>query len=231
MFKIGDFAKLAQVSTHRLRNYDAQGLLHPSYVDEESGYRYYTAEQLGRLNRIIALRELGLSLDAVKAALIANIDIEQMEEMLCQRQIQIEQEILIKKDQLQQVQYRLNQIKEESRISPYAIVIKPLPAYTIASIRMVVKHKNEVSYYCNALHPEIHRAVAGMGLRAGPPTINLYHMDEMRESNIDLEACVAVPPNAIGIESQTRVKIRRLERVDEAATLLFSEDYSYIETA
>ncbi|MEM7799002.1 MAG: MerR family transcriptional regulator [Chloroflexota bacterium] len=62
MFTIGDFAKLAQVSTHRLRNYDKQGLLKPIQIDQETGYRYYSAEQLGRLNRIIALRGLDLPL-------------------------------------------------------------------------------------------------------------------------------------------------------------------------
>ncbi|MEJ2753733.1 MAG: helix-turn-helix domain-containing protein, partial [Chloroflexota bacterium] len=62
MFKIGEFSQLGQVSTRMLRHYDKMGLLQPSYTDEWTGYRYYTIEQLSRLHRIIALKDLGLSL-------------------------------------------------------------------------------------------------------------------------------------------------------------------------
>ena len=41
--------------------YDEIGLLRPATVDQAKGYRGYTADQLGQLNRIMALKELGLS--------------------------------------------------------------------------------------------------------------------------------------------------------------------------
>ena len=59
MFKIGDFSRLAQVSVRMLRHYDKLGLLEPSYTDRFTGYRYYTIDQLPRLNRIVALNDLG----------------------------------------------------------------------------------------------------------------------------------------------------------------------------
>ena len=62
MFKIGDFSRLAQVSVRMLRHYDKLGLLEPSYTDRFTGYRYYTIDQLPRLNRIVALNDLGLTL-------------------------------------------------------------------------------------------------------------------------------------------------------------------------
>jgi len=65
MFKIGDFSRLGQVSTRMLRHYDQLGLLKPKHTDKFSGYRYYTIDQLGDLNRIIALKELGLSLEQI----------------------------------------------------------------------------------------------------------------------------------------------------------------------
>ncbi|MEM7029118.1 MAG: MerR family transcriptional regulator [Chloroflexota bacterium] len=231
MFRIGDFAKLAQISTHRLRNYDKQGLLPPAHIDQQTGYRYYSAEQLGRLNRIIALRGLGLSLEGIKAALIANINTEQMEQMLLQRQVELEHEIALKAEQLQQVHNRLHQIKEESPSTPHEIVVKPLPTYVVASIRMIVKHRSEVSYYCNALHPEIHQALAPIGIKAELPTINLYHNDDLYDKSIDLEACVVVAPEALEETTNTRVQFRQLAGATEAASLLFSEDYSQFEAA
>jgi DNA-binding transcriptional MerR regulator len=62
MFKIGDFSRIARVSCRLLRYYDELGLLRPTLVDRDSGYRYYSASQLQQLNRILVLKELGLSL-------------------------------------------------------------------------------------------------------------------------------------------------------------------------
>ena len=62
MFSIGDFAALGRVSPRMLRHYDAIGLLRPAVTDPATGYRHYQADQLRRLNRVIALKDLGLSL-------------------------------------------------------------------------------------------------------------------------------------------------------------------------
>jgi DNA-binding transcriptional MerR regulator len=62
VFKIGDFSRLSLVSVKALRYYDELGLLKPARVDEFTGYRYYSASQLTRLNRILAMKDMGLSL-------------------------------------------------------------------------------------------------------------------------------------------------------------------------
>jgi DNA-binding transcriptional MerR regulator len=53
MFKIGDFSRLSQISVKTLRYYDEIGLLKPSKVDQFTGYRLYSADQLPRLNYIL----------------------------------------------------------------------------------------------------------------------------------------------------------------------------------
>ena len=63
MLKIGEFSKLAQVSIKTLRYYAELGLLTPGWVDRYTGYRYYTLQQLPRLNRILTLKELGFPLE------------------------------------------------------------------------------------------------------------------------------------------------------------------------
>ena len=69
MFRIGEFSKITQVSGHSLRYYDEIGLLTPAKIDEWTGYRYYSAQQIPRLNRIMALKDLGLSLTQIKQIL------------------------------------------------------------------------------------------------------------------------------------------------------------------
>ena len=66
MFRIGEFSKIAQVPASLLRYYDDIGLFRPIDCDRDSGYRYYSVEQLTQLNRILALKDLGLSLEQVK---------------------------------------------------------------------------------------------------------------------------------------------------------------------
>ncbi|HTK05661.1 MAG TPA: MerR family DNA-binding transcriptional regulator, partial [Ktedonobacteraceae bacterium] len=57
LLKIGEFARVGQVSIVTLRHYDQYGLLKPNALDPETGYRYYSLEQLPRLNRILALKD------------------------------------------------------------------------------------------------------------------------------------------------------------------------------
>jgi DNA-binding transcriptional MerR regulator len=65
MLKIGEFSKLSRVSVKALRHYDEIGLLRPVQVDPSTGYRFYGHEQLPRLDRILALRDLGFSLEQI----------------------------------------------------------------------------------------------------------------------------------------------------------------------
>ena len=57
---------MMQVTVKTLRHYEQKGLLYPCEVDEWTGYRYYSVEQMQRLNTIRQLQSLGFSLDEIK---------------------------------------------------------------------------------------------------------------------------------------------------------------------
>src|SRR5258708_11143124 len=82
MFRIGEFAQIAQVSGRQLRFYDQRGLLQPAHIDAQTGYRYYSIRQLPRLNSILALKELGLSLEQIAPLLKDNISPADLRAML-----------------------------------------------------------------------------------------------------------------------------------------------------
>ncbi len=82
MIRIGDFSKLSQVSVKTLRYYDETGLLKPVQADRFTGYRMYEYSQLLRLQRILALKDLGFSLDEIGQLLSENVTPEQMRGML-----------------------------------------------------------------------------------------------------------------------------------------------------
>ena len=66
MYSIGEYARIAQVSKRLLRYYDEIALFQPIKIEPESGHRYYSASQLPELNRILALKDLGLSLNQIQ---------------------------------------------------------------------------------------------------------------------------------------------------------------------
>lgn len=69
MYKIGELSKLCNMSVKALRYYDSEGLLVPDRIDKFTGYRYYSASKLADCYRIIALKELGFSLDEIRRQL------------------------------------------------------------------------------------------------------------------------------------------------------------------
>jgi DNA-binding transcriptional MerR regulator len=135
MFKIGEFSKIAQVSGRLLRYYDDIGLFKPQHIDPWTGYRYYTANQLPRLNRILALKELGLSLEHIQQLLDQDIGTDEIRKLYLQRKAQLEQSLRDELVRLQQVQVRLNQLDRQDQDWMPDVVIKHVPAQPMLAYR------------------------------------------------------------------------------------------------
>jgi DNA-binding transcriptional MerR regulator len=138
MIKIGEFSKLAQVPIATLRYYYQMGLLKPINVDSFTGYRYYTISQLPALNRILALKGLGFSLEQIAEVLDEGLTPEQMRGMLRLRHAQINQQLGEMQSQLLEVEVRLQQIEREDRLSPYDVVLKQVEPQLVASVRTIL---------------------------------------------------------------------------------------------
>ena len=69
MLSIGEFSNICQVSAKTLRYYAEIGLLEPSEVNPDNGYRYYTIEQLEKMLFINRLKAYSFSLDEIKTIL------------------------------------------------------------------------------------------------------------------------------------------------------------------
>lgn len=124
MLNIGEFARLGQVTPRMLRHYDEIGLLKPDRVDPSSGYRYYTARQLGSLHRIVALRDLGFSLGQIGEVLAEDPPIEQLRGMLRLRRAQIEQTVGEEQERLRRVEAHLRALEGSDTVDVQDIVIK-----------------------------------------------------------------------------------------------------------
>lgn len=134
---ISDFARLGQVSVRMLRHYDALGLLVPAHVDPASGYRSYAPEQLHVLNRLVALKELGFTLDQVRTLLADPVGPEELRGMLRLRRAELEEEARAVGTRLAAVESRLRMIEKEHTVSP-DYVVKTVPALRLVATRAVL---------------------------------------------------------------------------------------------
>jgi DNA-binding transcriptional MerR regulator/effector-binding domain-containing protein len=128
MFRIGEFAQIAQVSGRLLRYYDQLGLLCPVRIDPQTGYRWYSARQLPRLNRILALKELGLTLEQIKPLLDGEIPAADMRAMLAERRNRAADALRLEEARLRQIESRIAQIDEHGDVSGEDVVLKAIPA-------------------------------------------------------------------------------------------------------
>jgi DNA-binding transcriptional MerR regulator len=107
MSSIGEFARHGRISVRMLRHYDTIGLLRPACVDPASGYRFYQASQLAELNRVIALKDLGFTLQQVQAIINERVSAAELRGMLKLRRAEIHAQIEAETTRLARVEARL----------------------------------------------------------------------------------------------------------------------------
>jgi predicted transcriptional regulator YdeE/DNA-binding transcriptional MerR regulator len=141
MIKIGDFSNLAHVSIKTLHHYDELGLLKPAHIDRFSGYRYYTLPQLATLNRILALKDLGLALEQVAQLLHDNISPSEMRGMLRLKRLELATKVDEEQARLSRVESRLRQLEQGDSAVNAEVAIKPIPAQTILTAKIVAANE------------------------------------------------------------------------------------------
>jgi DNA-binding transcriptional MerR regulator len=143
MFRIGEFAQVAQVSSRQLRFYDQLGLLQPAHTDSRTGYRYYSIRQLPRLNSILALQELGLSLEQIGPLLKDDISPAELRGMLIMKRAQVAQGLREEEVRLRHIESRIAQIDKSGGIEGYDVVMKSVTATPFLSLRCACKGMDE----------------------------------------------------------------------------------------
>jgi DNA-binding transcriptional MerR regulator len=74
LMKIGEIAAFFNVSVKAIRIYEKKGIIVPAKIDPETGYRYYSIDQVQTLNALIELKTLGFSLSEIKEILVGGIN-------------------------------------------------------------------------------------------------------------------------------------------------------------
>ena len=209
MIKIGDFSKISQVTVKTLRYYDEVGLLKPVQVDRYTGYRYYTFDQLSCLNRILALKDLGFSLEQIARLLKQDLPVAELRGMLRLKQAELRERVQAEKERLERVEARLKQLEQEDFMSNYDVVIKKVEPVLVAGVRDIIPSYPEQGHLWDKLETYLRR----QGATPVGACFTLYHSDE---PEIDAEVC---EPLADRIPAGGPVQVYELPAAEMAAVI------------
>ncbi|MET7860435.1 MerR family transcriptional regulator [Streptomyces sp. NPDC005318] len=220
MFTIGDFARYGRVSARMLRHYDAIGLLPPDRTDPATGYRSYGAGQLARLNRIIALKDLGFTLQQVQAVLDEQVGPEKLRGMLRLRQVELEAAMAAAAARLGQVEARLRSIESEGHMPTDEVVIKTVPAVRVAELTGTAAgyQPQDITPVIGPLYDRLFPLLEAAGIRPTGPGIARYEDTADGDGTIVVHAGVTVtaPAGPVGDTGVTVVELPAFE----AATIV-----------
>ena len=219
MFRIGEFAQIAQVSGRQLRFYDQLGLLRPARIDPQTGYRYYSIRQLPRLNSILALKELGLSLEQIGPLLRNEISPVELRGMLTMKRAQVERSLRDEEARLRHIESRIAQIDRHGGFEDYDVVVKAVEPIPYLSLRCACEDMDEAT--------RVIRLVAEEGGRQIRPALRdkliVVARNDRDDEKLDLEIGFSLmqPSNAnIRISGDLVLCASELPAVETMATIV-----------
>lgn len=207
--KIGEFSQLMQVTIKTLRHYEQKELLLPDEVDEWTGYRYYTTDQMQKLNNIRDLQRLGFSLDEIKL-LYDDESHKPSIRQLTEKIKETERQLHLLIDRRTKLLSWRNSIKEITTMDIFSI--QSLPEVIVASHREVIPDYGAIGEMCcSKIGPEMQR----LGCKCPPPgyCFTIEHNKEYQPTNIDIEYCEQV--EEMGTDSSI-IQFKRLNAVPTA---------------
>ena len=218
MMNIGDFARHGRVSVRMLRHYDAIGLLRPASVDPHSGYRGYDVAQLSRLNRVVALKDLGFTLEQVAAIIDDKVGIDELRGMLRLRRAELENQLATDRSRLVAVEARLRSIEVEGAMPTNDVQVKKIDPIRVAEVSGVAANFEPVSItpVIGPLYHELMHRLEAAGVTPVGPALAYY---EDVPGGVLVHA--GMPVNVSAVEGADVVDLPGIER---AATIMHHGD-------
>ena len=223
MFRIGEFSKIAQVAASQLRYYDEIGLFMPMSIDQETGYRYYSVQQLAQLNRILALKDLGLSLEQIKRLSEDEVAPDEIRGMLTLRKAQIEQTLQAEAARLRAVESRLQLLEREGEFQDEDVVLKSLPTQHFLSLRRHFQDLEQTLAIIHLMNLAVAKQVKAksLGAKSLGRFAAVIHNELYEEKNLDLEFGFYLNQAlelSVPLSNGMTMEVRELEPIQVALT-------------
>ena len=216
MFKIGEFSQLVRVSPRMLRHYEKNGLFHPAEIDKINGYRLYSANQIPLLMRIIALRDMGFSINDIGDIIDRFEEKDYIQKVFQLKSDEIHEKINEEKNKIERLIYALDRADVGNyTMTCQEVVVKEIPKIKVLSLREVLPDYSYQELLWEKLYAfigenELYPILEGK-------VITIYHSTEYKDQEVDVEAAVLV--NMLG-ESQGEYIFKELEAIECAATVI-----------
>ena len=228
MLKIGDFSRLSLVSIKTLRYYDELGLLKPVQVDEFTGYRYYSTSQLTRLNRILALKDLGLALEQIARLLDQEVTPDQVRGMLRLKKLELEQQVIDGQRRLERINAWLNTFEQEAIMPAYDVIVKKVASLRVAQVREVVPDIEHIGPVLNRIFDQVGAYIYGHGATPIEPATTIYYVEGYCEKDFEVGACMPFNGSLSGNE---RVEVIDLPAHETVASVVHHGPFSTMNQA
>lgn len=214
LYKIGMFANMNRVTIKTLRYYDEQKLLVPAYVDEENGYRYYVAGQMAQLQRIIALKNMGFSIDDIRRIMVG----AEEKSLLIEKKQEILKEMAVLTAKLAQVESYL--AKDSVNLSA-PILIKEIPEVIVCTMKQRIKSYDALFEFM----PQMGAQMEMLGCVCAQPAYCFTHYLEpgYKEEDILVEMCEAVTEKK---QDSGNITFKVLPKVPMAACIFHKGSYN-----
>lgn len=225
MLRIGEFSILSQISINMLRHYDEIELLRPAHVDQFTGYRYYSEEQLPVANKIVSLKNMGLSLSTIKEMLSIYPNDEELKQYLKIQAISESEKISEMKKRLNLIETTIESLSQSSSIPSYSVIPKKFEKHSVIYYRDKIP-----SYNCEGvLWQKLSESIKDCNIHFALPSFNIaiFHDVEYLMENVDVEVQKTV------IDSVQNTEQYNIKTVDAftAATLTYKGHYMMLPEA
>ncbi len=226
MFRISEFSMLSKIPLKTLRYYDQIGMLKPAKVDQDTRYRYYSAEQLMEANRILMYKELGFTLQQISQLLYEDISSEQIRGMLRLKESEIKKLLETEQSKLARIKERMKLIEFEGRLEKeQEVIIKAIEPQQIVSFYSTGSSEDIPGHFCtlNQLLEKQNQALIK------EPQMVLWKESNDIDEEFELEVGYVYKRESSSIPEE--LNIRSLPAESSMATLLFRTDSTFASTA
>lgn len=231
MFRIGEFSKLSGLSADTLYHYEKLKILVPMAVDKFSNYRYYDASQLVTVNKILALKDAGFSLEEIYNVLNDDISVPKLIEMLESKAMLLENTLSNEYNRLERLHTNIFLIKNGGIAQMNKVSIKKVEPILIASVRKVF-NKNGFDENLEKMWPTVNEYIDKKGVKRTIPCLMLYHSGwwDMKQLNVMYDEqnldCEVAEPVTKSFDGNDEVKVYELPQIEKMACIVHNGPFS-----
>ncbi len=233
MFRIGEFSKLCGLSADTLYHYEKQKILIPFSVDAFTGYRYYDASQMITVNKILALKDAGFSLNEISEILKSETSVELLLKMLQDKAQLLENTLEEEIHRLDRLHTNIFLIKNGGIPQMNEIIVKTVEPILVASTRKKFS-KTAFDENLEEMWSTVNDYINEKGIKRTVPCLMLYHSGwwDIKECNLNYDELIldteVVEPVTKNFESCDKVQVYELPKVEKMACIVHHGSFQTI---